>query len=63
MEGLSMTDRPWGIPGVSGAEYDARFAALAQAGNDVHGEANFVAALGVSSVLDAGCGTGRWPSS
>ena len=54
-----MTDRPWGIPGVSGAEYDARFAALAQAGNDVHGEANFVAALGVSSVLDAGCGTGR----
>jgi 2-polyprenyl-3-methyl-5-hydroxy-6-metoxy-1,4-benzoquinol methylase len=25
----------------------------------VHGEASFVAALGVTSVLDAGCGTGR----
>jgi SAM-dependent methyltransferase len=54
-----MTDRPRGIPGLSGAAYDARFAALEQAGNDVHGEANFVAALGVASVLDAGCGTGR----
>jgi SAM-dependent methyltransferase len=54
-----MSDRPRGIPGISGHAYDARFAALARAGQDVHGEANFVAALGVSSVLDAGCGTGR----
>jgi SAM-dependent methyltransferase len=54
-----MSDRPWGIPGLSGQAYDARFAALARAGQDVHGEVNFVAALGVSSVLDAGCGTGR----
>jgi SAM-dependent methyltransferase len=54
-----MSDRPWGIPGISGHAYDARFAALARAGQDVHGEVNFVAALGVSSVLDAGCGTGR----
>lgn len=42
-----------------GDDYDARFQALAQAGEDVHGEAHFVASLGVSSVLDAGCGTGR----
>jgi SAM-dependent methyltransferase len=42
-----------------GDVYDARFTALEQRGQDVHGEAHFVAALGVSSVLDAGCGTGR----
>jgi SAM-dependent methyltransferase len=42
-----------------GEDYDARFTALAQSGQDVHGEASFVAALGVTSVLDAGCGTGR----
>ena len=41
--------------------YAARFRALAERGEDVHGEADFVAHL-VSSparVLDAGCGTGR----
>src|SRR5882724_2982523 len=42
-----------------GDDYDARFTTLAQTGQDVHGEAHFVTALGVSSVLDAGCGTGR----
>ena len=42
-----------------GNDYDARFTALEQTGQDVHGEAHFVTALGVSSVLDAGCGTGR----
>jgi len=42
-----------------GDDYEARFHALAQAGEDVHGEAHFVASLGVASVLDAGCGTGR----
>jgi SAM-dependent methyltransferase len=42
-----------------GDVYDARFTALEQSGQDVHGEAHFVAALGVSSALDAGCGTGR----
>ncbi len=46
-------DRP------SGADYDARWHALAAAGADPHGEANFVAGLGPASVLDAGCGTGR----
>lgn len=54
-----MSAKPWEQTGVSGNAYDARFAALAQGGKDVHGEANFVAALGVHSVLDAGCGTGR----
>ena len=42
-----------------GEVYDARFTALKQRAQDVHGEAHFVAALGVASVLDAGCGTGR----
>ena len=42
-----------------GDDYDAQFQALAQAGEDVHGEAHFVASLGVASVLYAGCGTGR----
>ena len=42
-----------------GDVYDARFTALEQSGQDVHDEAHFVAALGVASVLDAGCGTGR----
>nr|WP_237447874.1 class I SAM-dependent methyltransferase [Nocardioides flavescens] len=42
-------------------EYAARFRDLAAEGADVHGEAAFVAALVAppSSVLDAGCGTGR----
>ena len=44
---------------LSGDDYDARYDADAQAGKDVHGEANCVCSYGVSSVLDAGCGTGR----
>ena len=51
----------------SGADYAARFARLAASGQDVHGEANFCAALlaapavlaAPAEVLDAGCGTGR----
>ena len=42
-----------------GDDYDARFRERAAAGFDVHGEADFVAALGPATVLDAGCGTGR----
>lgn len=42
-----------------GGEYDERFERLAAQGHDVHGEANLVASLGLDSVLDAGCGTGR----
>jgi SAM-dependent methyltransferase len=42
-----------------GDDYDRRFERLEAAGQDVHGEADFVASLSVRSVLDAGCGTGR----
>lgn len=42
-----------------GRRYQANFDALAAQGQDVHGEAAFVLALGPGSVLDAGCGTGR----
>jgi SAM-dependent methyltransferase len=42
-----------------GESYQARFDALAAAGEDVHGEATFVRSLRPSTVLDAGCGTGR----
>ncbi|MCA1710685.1 MAG: class I SAM-dependent methyltransferase [Actinobacteria bacterium] len=46
--------------GTRGPEYDARFAALAAEGAQVHGEADFVQRLlPAGSVLDAGCGTGR----
>jgi SAM-dependent methyltransferase len=53
-------DNPWlRGDGVRGGNYDKRFDALASTGHDVHGEAEFVISLGVGSVLDAGCGTGR----
>jgi SAM-dependent methyltransferase len=47
--------------GSRGPEYAARFAALADEGADVHGEARFLQALLApgSEVVDAGCGTGR----
>ncbi|MEK7214861.1 MAG: class I SAM-dependent methyltransferase [Chloroflexota bacterium] len=45
--------------GVSGDAYDATYARRAAAGEDVHGEANFVQRFAPTSVLDAGCGTGR----
>ncbi|MEO3783634.1 class I SAM-dependent methyltransferase [Actinocorallia sp. B10E7] len=47
--------------GTSGEEYAARFAALAESGKDLHGEARFCAALVPpgARILDAGCGTGR----
>ena len=46
---------------VDGAAYDARFAALAAKGADVHGEARLCTVLMPTPalVLDAGCGTGR----
>ncbi|HET9051566.1 MAG TPA: class I SAM-dependent methyltransferase [Candidatus Dormibacteraeota bacterium] len=44
---------------LSGDAYQAAFDARARQGADVHGEAGFVESLGVRSVLDAGCGTGR----
>jgi SAM-dependent methyltransferase len=44
-----------------GDEYQGRFDSLAASGVDVHGEVAFVLGLdpAPSSVLDAGCGTGR----
>lgn len=46
---------------VSGQAYAARFEALAASGADVHGEADLCESLVPpgSTVLDAGCGTGR----
>ncbi|MEM7347913.1 MAG: class I SAM-dependent methyltransferase [Chloroflexota bacterium] len=51
----------------TGAEYDAPYEARARAGIDIHGEANLVEKLLIeyqfegshTSILDAGCGTGR----
>lgn len=40
-------------------EYDARWDRMAASGEPVHGEADFIMAMGAASVLDAGCGTGR----
>jgi SAM-dependent methyltransferase len=39
--------------------YDRRWEEAAAAGQNIHGEADFVEQLGRTSVLDAGCGTGR----
>ena len=44
---------------VSGDAYDATYERRAAAGEDVHGEAEFVQRFAPTSVLDAGCGTGR----
>lgn len=44
---------------VSGDAYDLPYEYRAAAGEDVHGEANFVQQFAPTSVLDAGCGTGR----
>ncbi|CAB4887514.1 unannotated protein [freshwater metagenome] len=40
-------------------DYDQRFERMAAAGQHVHGEADFIAGYAASSILDAGCGTGR----
>jgi SAM-dependent methyltransferase len=47
------SDRP------RGADYDRRFTDLAATGMDMHGEAALVAEYAPTSILDAGCGTGR----
>lgn len=43
----------------NGDEYQARFDRIADEGGDVHGEATLVRSFGPTTVLDAGCGTGR----
>ena len=51
---------PWqGSDAPRGADYDRRFDDLAASGMDMHGEAALVASFAPTSVLDAGCGTGR----
>ena len=45
--------------GLDADRYQQRFDRMAETGQNVHGEADFVAALAPSMVLDAGCGTGR----
>ncbi|MEO7398805.1 MAG: class I SAM-dependent methyltransferase [Ilumatobacteraceae bacterium] len=40
-------------------EYDARFERHSGSSGDAHGEADFLASLGIDGILDAGCGTGR----
>jgi len=42
-----------------GPAYDERWVRMAAEGHNVHGEADFVEGLAPTSVLDAGCGTGR----
>ncbi len=63
IDGSMASENAWlARPDVSGAAYDAPYRARAEAGEDVHGEANAVLALHPSRplhVLDAGCGTGR----
>ena len=58
-----MTTRWQQADALRGDAYDARWRALAEAGENIHGEADLVQALlaehGGSRVLDAGCGTGR----
>ncbi len=43
----------------SGDEYDESYERRAAAGENVHGEADFVMRFSPATVLDAGCGTGR----
>lgn len=43
----------------SGDEYDESYERQAAAGENVHGEADFVMRFAPTRVLDAGCGTGR----
>lgn len=56
---MSNDNRWLNTPRASADEYDARYEQRAAAGEDVHGEADFVMRFSPRSVLDAGCGTGR----
>jgi SAM-dependent methyltransferase len=54
-----MTSR-WDESGAPrGDEYDAQWQRIAAAGQDPHGEVQFLQRFAPTSVLDAGCGTGR----
>ena len=58
---MTGTENRWprtrGAP--KGDDYDARYDAREAAGLSVHGEADLIMRYAPSSVLDAGCGTGR----
>jgi SAM-dependent methyltransferase len=60
---VAMSTRWQRTDAARGSDYDARWHALAAAGENIHGEADLVEALlgenGGRRVLDAGCGTGR----
>ncbi len=58
-DGEPAVNRWLDTPRGSADDYDARYEQRAAAGEDVHGEANFVIRFAPRSVLDAGCGTGR----
>jgi len=56
----SGSGNPWlNRSNIDGEAYDAPYRHRAQAGENVHGEADFVERFHPKSVLDAGCGTGR----
>ena len=57
---MAATENPWlANRSRDGEAYDATYERREAAGEDVHGEANFVMTYASASVLDAGCGTGR----
>ena len=49
----------WTLGSRTADDYDNVYERRAAAGEDVHGEANFVERFAPASALDAGCGTGR----
>src|SRR5579863_6979176 len=49
----------WQQEGRGRASYDDAWKRLEAGGHNPHGEADFVVSLRPTSVLDAGCGTGR----
>jgi SAM-dependent methyltransferase len=59
---LSVAPNRWLNTPIDALQYDARYESRAAAGENVHGEVDFLLSLmptPVFSLLDAGCGTGR----
>ena len=57
---MALSDNPWlRTRTATGDEYDAPYERRAAAGENVHGEADFVMGFAPATVLDGGCGTGR----
>ena len=54
-----MSDRSGLWDGKNADDYDTKWKRMAEAGQNPHGEVDFVARYEPTSVLDAGCGTGR----